>query len=65
MKKFKKVKGFTLAEILVTLMIIGIIAALTIPSLIQNTKKNEYVAGLKKASSSFSDALFHFVGGCV
>lgn len=57
MKKFEKFKAFTLAEILVTLMIIGIIAALTIPSLIQNTKKNEYVAGLKKASSSLNQAV--------
>ena len=35
MKKF----GFTLAEILITLSIIGVVAALTIPSLIQHYKK--------------------------
>ena len=30
-------KGFTLAEVLITLGIIGVIAALTAPALIQNT----------------------------
>ena len=34
-KKMKKI-GFTLAEVLITLAIIGIVAALTIPTLIQN-----------------------------
>ena len=32
----KKNKGFTLAEVLVTLGIIGVVAALTTPALIQN-----------------------------
>lgn len=30
--------GFTLAEVLITLGIIGVVAALTIPTLIQNYK---------------------------
>lgn len=34
MKKF----GFTLAEVLITLGIIGVIAALTLPSLIQKNR---------------------------
>ena len=50
--------GFTLAEILITLVIIGVIAAATIPTLINNTKKQEYVAGLKKANSVLSQALY-------
>ena len=50
--------GFTLAEILITLVIIGVIAAFTIPTLINNTKKQEYVAGLKKANSVLSQALY-------
>lgn len=33
-------KGFTLAEVLITLAIIGVVAAMTIPTLIQNYKKN-------------------------
>jgi len=49
--------GFTLAEVLITLGIIGVIAALTIPTLIANTQKTEYVTGLKKAYSVWSQAL--------
>ncbi len=48
--------GFTLAEVLVTLAIIGVVAALTIPSLIQSTQKQQYVTGLKKAYSDLSQA---------
>jgi len=40
--------GVTLVEVLITLVIIGVIAAATIPTLINNTKKQEYVAWLKK-----------------
>ena len=35
MKKNKK--GFTLAEVLITLTIIGVVAALTAPALVKNT----------------------------
>ena len=48
--------GFTLAEVLITLVIIGVIGALTVPSLIQNTQKQEYVSALKKAYSILSQA---------
>ena len=53
----KKIKAFTLAEVLVTLMIIGVIAAMTIPTLNQNTKNNEMVAGCLKAYSTLSQAV--------
>ncbi len=43
-----KKKGFTLAEILITLGIIGIVAAMTIPTLISNYKKKEYSTKIKK-----------------
>ena len=46
--------AFTLAEVLITLVIIGVIGALTVPSLIQNTQKQEYVTALKKAYSVLS-----------
>ena len=48
--------GFTLAEVLITLVIIGVIGALTVPSLIQNTRKQEYVSALKKTYSTLSQA---------
>ena len=51
-----KKRGFTLAEVLITLVIIGVIGALTVPSLIQNTQKQEYVTGAKKAYSTLSQA---------
>ena len=31
-----KIKGFTLSEVLITLGIIGVVAAITIPTLVQN-----------------------------
>ncbi len=40
--------GFTLAEVLITLVIIGVIAALTLPSLINKTNNQETVSKLKK-----------------
>jgi len=42
-------KAFTLAEVLLTLAIIGVIAALTIPAVITKVTKGQYVTGLKKA----------------
>ena len=49
-------KAFTLAEVLITLVIIGVIAAVTIPTVINNTKKQEYVSKLKKVYSTLSAA---------
>lgn len=43
--------AFTLAEVLITLGIIGVVAAMTLPTLIQNHQKQTYIAGLKKAMS--------------
>ena len=43
--------AFTLAEVLITLGIIGVVAALTLPTLISNYKKQTYVTGLQKAYS--------------
>ena len=41
--------AFTLAEVLLTLAIIGVVAALTIPAVITKVSKDQYVVGLKKA----------------
>lgn len=49
--------GFTLAEVLITLAIVGVVAALTIPSLIENYQKQEVASKLKKAYSALSNAL--------
>lgn len=50
--------GFTLAEVLITLVIIGVVAAMTVPAIIQQTQKQEYVSGLKKAYSVLQNSLY-------
>src|SRR5574344_1645902 len=50
-------KGFTLAEVLIVLGIIGIIAAMTIHVLIHNAQKQEEVTALKKIYTDFNQAL--------
>ena len=50
-------KGFTLAEILITLSIIGVVAALTLPSVIQNNKKKAVETKLAKFYSIMNQAL--------
>src|SRR5574344_673636 len=47
--------AFTLAEVLIVLGIIGIVAALTIPTLMMNAQKHEYVTGLKKFYSTWNN----------
>ena len=48
--------GFTLAEVLITLGIIGVVAALTAPALIQNTGSAQIGPKLAKAVSTFENA---------
>ncbi len=48
--------AFTLAEVLITLAVIGIVAALTIPSLVQSYKERQYVSQLKKTYSVLQNA---------
>jgi len=55
-------KAFTLAEILITLGIIGIVAALTMPSLMNNVQNKQYESGFKVAYSLMSQALTYAVG---
>ena len=49
-------KAFTLAEVLITLGVIGIVAALTIPGVIEGYKKKETVAKLQKAYTILNQA---------
>ncbi len=50
-------KGFTLSEVLITLGIIGVVAAITLSSLIQKHKKLETTARLKKFYSIMGQAI--------
>lgn len=47
----KKIQAFTLAEVLITIGIIGIVSAMTLSLLVQNYKKQEYVNRLKQGLS--------------
>ena len=51
-----KQNGFTLAEVLITLTIIGIIAVLTIPNLMHKHQEQEFIQKLKKNYTVFSNA---------
>lgn len=53
----KKIFAFTLAEVLITLGIIGIVAALTIPGLITKCKEMQYRTIYKKVYSSLNQAM--------
>ena len=51
-----KLKAFTLAEVLIALVIIGVIAAMTVPNIIEGTRKSEYSGRLKKFYGVLSQA---------
>ena len=53
----KKRAAFTLAEVLITLGIIGIVAAMTLPSLVANYRKKQFQSGLSKGYSVLLQAL--------
>lgn len=53
----KERQAFTLAEVLITLGIIGVVAALTIPTLVNNYRKKQFETGLKKEYSVLLQAL--------
>src|SRR5574344_1882726 len=52
-----KKAAFTLAEVLITLGIIGVVAALTIPTLVNNYQEKASVTKLKKLYSIVSQAV--------
>ncbi len=47
-------KGFTLAEVLITIAVIGIIASITIPNIINAQNDKEILARLKNFVSNFN-----------
>lgn len=55
MRKF--LNGFTLAEVLITMGVIGIVASMTLPSVIKHYQKQRTVSQLKKAYTVMAQAL--------
>ena len=51
-----KKNGFTLAEVLITLTIIGVVAVLTLPALMANTAEQQARTALKKMTNTFTQA---------
>ena len=52
-----KLYGFTLAEGLIAMAIVGVIAALTIPGIVANYQTQSYLTGLKKAYADLQQNL--------
>lgn len=52
-----KNKAFTLAEVLITLGIIGVVASMTLPDIIQSNKNTEVEGKLKKVYSVMNQAI--------
>lgn len=50
-------KAFTMSEVIITIGIIGIIAAMTLPALIAKNKRNVAEAKLKKFYTTINQAL--------
>lgn len=67
LNKLNYLKAFTLAEILIVLGIVGVVAELTIPSLISNMQKQQYVTSLKKFYTNFNQVLNQVAAdkGCI
>ena len=55
-----KIYAFTLAEVLITLGIIGVVAAMTMPSLIQNYQKKQTAVKLERFYSIMSQAVLRW-----
>ena len=57
-----KLLAFTLAEVLITLGIVGMIAQMTIPTLMQNVQKNVVITQLQKVTSSLGQSILLSIG---
>jgi len=55
--RITKFNAFTLAEVLITLAIIGVVAAMTMPTLINNTNGAQFKTAYKKALSVLNQAV--------
>ncbi len=60
MKKLNASKGFTLAELLISLAILGVIATFTIPKILSATSSSQNTAIAKEAASMISGAFSNY-----
>ncbi len=60
---FSRKFGFTLAEVLITLGIIGVVAAMTMPSLINKYKISQYETGIKRTYSVVTNGFRNMIAG--
>ena len=59
MKKTVK-RAFTVAEVLITLMVIGVLAALTMPSIMLSHEKNTTQAGFADVYKDMNKGIFNY-----
>lgn len=56
MKNNKKLKAFSLAEVLLSITIIGVVTVLTVPTMKKHTDESRYVASVQKAMANLNSA---------
>ena len=54
-------RAFTFAEVMITITVIGVVAALTMPGLVAHYHEEEYVSQLQKALSQFEQGMQHIM----
>ena len=54
--KLQKYFAFTIAEVLITIGVVGVVAAITIPLLIQNSNYKKFTTQFKKSLSTLNQA---------
>ena len=55
-----KLKAFTLVEVLITLIITGVVAVITLQPLIVHHQKNTYIAALRKFCNTFTQSMLMY-----
>lgn len=62
MRNYSFNKGFTLAEVLITLAIVGVVAAITVPTLVANYQQKALNNQFKKSYAFINQALLSTIG---
>ena len=54
---FRKINGFTLAEVLITIGIIGLLAAVLLPNINSNVTKKQYATALRSITANITEKI--------